>query len=121
MYLAQFSNAAVLAHSLQSKEAQIEELQRENAQLQYEIAVATSPASIEVRARKLGLGPAKNVVYANLPALQSDDAQILPELPAQSTPSIGQDLTVAVPSPWDQLLVLLGLGNTTNSVQAQSK
>ncbi len=121
LYLAQFSNAAVLAHSLQSKEARIQELQRENAQLQYEIAVATSPASIEARARKLGLGPAKNVVYANLPALQAEDAQILPELPALSAGTISQDLTVVVPSPWEQLLVLFGLDSATHSVQAQSK
>ena len=121
MYLAQFSRAAVLAHSLQNKEAQIQELERENAQLQFEIAVATSPASIEQRATKLGLGPAKSVVYANLPALDSGDAQLLPELPVTAVPALSQDLTVAVPSPWDQILALYGLDNTTNSAEAQSR
>lgn len=120
VYLAQFSNAAILAHSLQNKQAQIEELKRENAQLQYEIAAATSPDSIQLRAQKLGLGPAKNIVYANLPALQPEDAQLLPKLAVPPVPEISQDLTVAVPSPWEQILALFGLG-TSSSAQAQSK
>ena len=121
VYLAEFSNAALLAHSLQNKEAQIQELERENAQLQYEIAAATSPASIEVRAQKLGLGPARNVVYTNLPALQAENSQILPDLPVAPAPTLGQDLTVSVPSPWDQILALFGLGGATDRVQAQSR
>ncbi len=120
VYLAQSSNAAVLARSLRLKQERIAELERENAQLNYDIAAATAPSSIEARARQLGLGPAKNIVYANLPPLQSDRST----LPAMGilAASTAADNTPAVPtSPWNQILALLGLGGGTDRVEAQSK
>src|SRR5215831_16971583 len=62
IYLAQASNAALVARDLRVKQLKIEEVERENAQLRYEIAALASPSAIEERARKLGLGPAKKVI-----------------------------------------------------------
>ena len=74
VYLAQSSNAALIARDLRVKQLKIQEVERENAQLRYEIAALASPSAIEQRARKLGLGPARKVVYAEMPWIQPPPA-----------------------------------------------
>ncbi len=115
IYLAQFSNAAILARSLRVKQQHIIELQQENAQLEFDVAAATSPSSIEARARKLDLGPAQNIVYADLPPLQPDRAAPIPSVPPPPLPAA----TAAVPTLWDQILSLLNLGRLNDTVQAK--
>ncbi len=120
VYLAQSSNAAVLARSLRLKQERIAELERENAQLNYEIAAATTPSAIEARARQLGLGPAKNIVYSNLPPLQTEHST----LPAMGilAASTEVDFPPASPtSPWNQILALFGFDSGTGRAEAQSK
>ncbi len=117
-YLAQSSNAALIAHDLNVKEAQIEELEKENAQLRYEIASSTSPVVLEERAQKLGLGPAKHVVYTTLPALPEDETLSVANLPVRA-PDVPLE-TVSAPTIWEQVLAFLGL-NHTGHAQAQSK
>ncbi len=78
IYLAQSSNAAIVARDLRVKQLKIEEIERENALLRYEIAALASPSAIETRARKLGLGPAKRVVYAEMPWLQPEPNELMP-------------------------------------------
>ncbi|MGB8646433.1 MAG: hypothetical protein WCF84_14435 [Anaerolineae bacterium] len=120
VYLAQTSNAALIAHNLHIKEAKIQDLEKENAELRYEIASITSPASLEDRAKKLGLGPAKRVIYANLPALAGDDRPGVVDLPARVPDVQLQSTPIAGASVWDQLLALLGLGQTDRA-EAQSQ
>ncbi len=115
IYLAQFSNAAILARSLRVKQDRITELQHENAQLEFDIAAATSPSSIEARARKLGLGPAKNIFYTNLPPLQPDRAARIPSVLPPPSPAV----TAAAPNWWDQIVNLLNLGSGNDSAFAQ--
>ncbi len=120
VYLAQSSNAAVLARSLRLKQERIAELERQNAQLNYEIAAATAPSMLESRARQLGLGPAKSIVYANLPPLQSEHST-LPAMGILAATSAADNAPVAPTSPWDQILALFGFGNRTDHAEAQSK
>ncbi len=120
VYLAQSSNAALLARSLRLKQERIAELERQNAQLNYEIAAATAPSALEARARQLGLGPAKNIVYANLPPLQSERST-LPALGILVALNAADNAPAAPTSPWDQVLALFGLGGATDRAEAQTK
>ncbi len=120
VYLAQSSNAALIARNLRIKQLRLEEVQRENAQLRYEIAAATSPSSIDQRARKLGLAPAKNVVYGNMPALRVDLADVMPAF----APKINPPDKTAPPSTdslWQQLAALFGFSGASDRVQAKTK
>ncbi len=120
VYLAQASNAALIAHNLHLKEAKIEQLEMENAQLRFDIANATSPAAIQDRAKLLGLGPATHVVYATLPSLVEDDRLGVVNLPARAPNVAPQQATAAAPTVMDQILSLFGLGRT-NRADAQSQ
>ncbi len=120
VYLAQSSNAALIARNLRVKEDRIQQLEQQNAQLRYEISAVTSPAAVEQRAKKLGLGPAKRVIYASLPELQGEDTlkevAMLPQAPeatAQAESTAGQSVV-------QQILSMFGLGDS-NSAQAQSQ
>ncbi len=119
IYLAQSSNAAMVAYNLRVKEARIQQLEQENAQLRYEISSMTAPSAIEARAKKLGLGPARRAVYADLPALQGDPELNIAELPARA-PDVPLQAAVQKTDPWHDLLGVFGLGQT-NRAEAQSQ
>jgi hypothetical protein len=121
VYLAQSSNAALIARSRSVKEARLAELQRQDALLRYEIAQVTSPPNIERRAFALGLGPAKHVVYASLPNLNVDMAEVMPAFAPRTTASQVQDSPTVVQSPLDQILALFGFGSASGHVEAQSQ
>ncbi len=122
VYLAQASNAALIARELRVKQMKIQEVERENAQLRYEIAALASPSAIEQRARKLGLGPAKRVVYAEMPWIQPPPNELMPAfLPDGNFESVPQTFEPDSGATLEQLLSVLGLGNLTASVNAQSK
>jgi cell division protein FtsB len=120
VYLAQSSNAALLARSLSLKQERIAELERQNAQLNYEIAAATAPAMIEARVRKMGLGPAKNIVYVNLPPLQAERST-LPALGILAQSTAADHPPVAPVSTWNRVLALFGIDSGTDRVEAQSQ
>jgi|SRR5581483_842929 len=120
VYLAQASNAAAIARELRVKQLQIQEIQRENAQLRYEIAALAAPSAIEQRARKLGLGPAKRVVYAEMPWIQPSPNELMPAflpqtqiVPAPETFNTASDTTL------QQLLSVLGFGSLADRIRAQ--
>ena len=120
IYLAQSSNAALTARTLRVKQLRLEELDRDNSQLRFEIATATSASSISERAKKLGLGPAKAVVYATMPQLQVDLADVMPAFaPYQKTVAIPR--IASNDSALNQFLTLLGITDATDRAQAQSK
>lgn len=121
VYLAQASNAALIARNLSVKQARLAELQHQDTLLRYEIAQLTAPPNIENRALALGLGPAKHVVYAALPDLNVDMAEVMPAFapPVSNGPVIAS--TIQVPSPLDQILALFGINGATDHVEAQSQ
>ncbi len=92
----------------------------ENAQLRYDMANATSPESIQERAKKLGLGPAQRVVYADLPTLVDDDRLGVVNLPARAPTTLTKTQPVASATVLDQLIGLFGFGQNTRA-EAQGK
>lgn len=121
VYLALSSNAAMTARSLRLKQIKIAEVERENAQLRYEVAALTAPAAIDQRARKLGLGPARNVVYADLPWLKVDPEEIMPAYLRPPRAVSSQPALAASGDTWDALLTLLGLNSSGTRANAQTK
>lgn len=122
VYLAQASNAALIARELRVTQLKIQEVERENAQLRYEIAALASPSAIEQRARKLGLGPAKKVVYAEMPWIQPPPNELMPAfLPDANFGTVPQTFQTDESTVMEQLLSVLGLGNLTDYVNAQVK
>ncbi len=120
VYLAQESNAALIARNLRTKQLQLAEIQRENSDLRYQIAAETSPDSIARRASKLGLGPAQHVVYAPIPNLTVEQSVVMPSFAPYEKPAVKQEQVAAAPSAWSQILELFGLGQSSDRAQAQS-
>lgn len=109
-YVAQNSQAVLYARSLRVKQERLAQLERENAQLEAEIAALTSPSALEPRARALGLAPAKNVIYADVPPMSADIADVLPAfVPQTQTPSMKSDLSTQFALWWDSVKLQLGL------------
>lgn len=122
VYLAQSSNAALIARNQSVKQARLEELKHEDALLRYEIAEATSPPSIERRARALGLGPAKHVVYASLPDLKVNMAEVMPAFAPRTTTQVElPSQSVRAQSPLDQVMALFGFGTYSDYAEAESR
>lgn len=121
VYLAQSSNAALIARDLSVKQARLAELQRQDAQLRYDIAQATAPPTMERRAQALGLGPARHVVYATLPELTVDLAEVMPAFAPHTTTRVVQESSDVAPSPLDQILALFGLGGASARAQAETQ
>jgi len=119
VYLAQSSNAALVARDLRVKQVKILEIERENAQLRYEIAALASPSAIEQRARRLGLGPAKHVVYADMPWIQPSPNELMPAfLPQNTGVTAPQTFNVDRSTVLQQLLSVFGL-TVSDRVSAQ--
>ncbi len=121
IYLAQASNAALIARDLRVKQLKIQQVERENAQLRYEIAALASPSAIEQRARKLGLGPAKHVVYADMPWIQPPPNELMPAFLPQGNQVTAPQTFENDPNTFEQLLALLGLENFSDRASAQTK
>jgi hypothetical protein len=120
IYLAQSSNAALIARDLRVKQLQITEIERENAQLRYEIAALASPSAIEQRARKLGLGPARRVVYAEMPWIQPAPNELMPAfMPQVNRVTTPRTFQVADSTTFEQLLTMLGLETLADHLNAQ--
>jgi hypothetical protein len=122
VYLAQSSNAAMIARELRLKQLRIEDLKRQNAQLRYEIAALTSPTAIQVRALKMGLGPAKRVIYADLPWLETETNEIMPSFLAFEQEAQAQvQMQATQADAWEQFLARLGFGFSDGLANAQTK
>ena len=122
VYLAQSSNAALVARDLRVKQLQIQEIQRENAQLRYEIAALAAPSAVEQRARKLGLGPAKRVVYVEMPWIQPAPNELMPAfLPPSQVVTSPTTFDVPRTTVLEQLFAMLGLSSLSDRASAQTK
>jgi hypothetical protein len=118
--LAQASNAALIARDLRVKQLKIQEVERENAQLRYDIAALASPSAIETRARRLGLGPAKRVVYADMPWIQPSPNELMPAFLPQGQVVTAPQAFKANTDTLGELLKLFGLDNLTGRANAQT-
>lgn len=117
IYMAQSSQAALTGQHVQELRDQLGRLDREIDQMEYDIAVQTTPAKIADRARALGLHPAtiSQTVFLpvkNYPAALLK-APVPPSAPAANTP--GEWFIVAW---WNELMVRLGLSGEVRPVEA---
>ncbi len=115
IYLTQSSQATMTGQRAQDLQTRLDRLKRENAQLEYEIAVLTTPSKIAERARALGLHPATT---AQTVFVTVKDYPISAPKPAPAT----VDLTVSSPDSlttlWNELLLRLGLAPIGRTVEA---
>jgi hypothetical protein len=115
LYLTQSTQATLTGKRLVSLQERLEELRRENAQLEYEIGVLTAPQRLAERATRLGLRPltpaqARYVVI-------KDFAPLPPAMPPASVrnapqPSSTFDLV------WRELMLRLGWHTSEPSAAA---
>lgn len=118
-YVAQNSQAVLFSRSVRVKQDRLDLLEKQNAQLRAEIASLTLPSTIETRARALGLGPAKSVIYSDLPQLDSDIASVLPAFnPSARLVRERPDLVSQFGLWWESIKLQLGL--TRGAVRASA-
>jgi cell division protein FtsL len=114
LYLTQSAQATMTGKRVLRLQERLEQLRRENAQLEYEIAVLSAPSRIAERAARLGLRPltpaqAKYVVITDYPSLP-------PASPTKSVTGAPPPSTFDV---WrDALLSRLGLRVSKSSAAA---
>jgi hypothetical protein len=113
IYLTQSSQATMTGTRTLELQEKYERLRRENAQLEYEIAVLTTPDKIAERARRLGLRPATitqttYIVIKNYPVASAKPAPLVPN--AKSSDPF--ELL------WNELLARLGLLSNSRTVEA---
>jgi len=117
IYLGQSSQATVTGEHVQNLQEQLDRLNRENAQYQYDIAVLTTPSKIADRARAIGLRPATPVqmVFLTIKNYPVSVARVAPSTTNQSV-STSSDSGVAVL--WQEFLARLGLSSNARTVEA---
>jgi len=68
LYLSQASYVTTTSHRIQALDKQLQDLQHIKARRMQELAEMTAPARLDDRAKALGYGPPKRVVYVNIGA-----------------------------------------------------
>jgi cell division protein FtsB len=116
IYLGQNGQATMTGHRAQDLQEQLDRINRENAQLEVEIAQLTLPARIADRARALGFRPATItqtvfVVVKNYPV---DAKPAAAPLAAAATTSSSFDLGTV----WNGILNWVGLAPAAQTVEA---
>ncbi len=112
IYLGQNGQATMAGHRAQDLKDQYDRIQRENAQLELEIAQLMLPARVADRAKALGFHPATitQTVFMVVKNYPVDSKPVAARLPAPSS--------ISHASLWDNLLALVGLAATTNTAEA---
>lgn len=107
LYLTQSSQATLTGTRAVELQTRLERLRRENAQLEYEIAVLTAPDKLAERARRLGLRPA---TITQTMYIVVHDYPVLPSKPASfaRTPSAPPPPADPLPVLWNEWLTRLG-------------
>jgi cell division protein FtsL len=118
IYLGQSSQATLTGARMLELQGESERLKRENAQLEYEIAVLTTPAKIAERARAQGLRPAtiSQTIYVTVkdyPVTPPQPAPVVTESP--TTPPTSDSFVVVL---WNEVLTRLGLAPSGRAVEA---
>ena len=114
IFLGQNGQATLTGQRARDLQAQLQRIQRENAQLEFEIAQLSMPSRIADRARALGFRPATLsqtvfVVVKNYPTESKPVAAT-----TAPTPAPPNDLTTL----WNNLLSFVGLTPAGNTVEA---
>ena len=118
-YVAQNSQAVLFSRSVRVKQDRLDQLEKQNAQLRAEIAALTLPSTIESRAKALGLGPAKSVMYADLPQLDSDMTSVLPAFnPSARLAREKPDLVSQFGLWWESIKLQLGVARSSTARSA---
>ena len=114
VYLGQNGQATMTGRRAQDLAQQLEHIQRENAQLEVEIAQLTLPSRIADRARALGFRPATitQTVYV-----------VVKNYPVNPMPVVAAPATAAASSSelttlWNDLLTWMGLPPVSQTVEA---
>ncbi len=117
IYVGQSTQATLNGQRVQDLQTQLDRLNRENAQLEYDIAAMTTPSKIADRARALGLRPATPqqmvfITVKNYPIT----AKAAPVPKTNATPTSDSSLL----NLWNELLARLGLAPSPRTVEATS-
>ncbi len=117
IYVGQSTQATLNGQRVQDLQTQLDRLNRENAQLEYDIAAMTTPAKMAERARALGLRPATPtqmvfITVKNYPVT----AKVTLPIKTGATPSADSPLV----NLWNELLARLGLAPSPRTVEATS-
>jgi len=114
IYLGQSSQATVTGEHVQNLQEQLDRLNRENAQHQYDIAVLTTPSKMADRARALGLRPAlpAQMLFLTVKNYPVTVARVAPSTNSQTPSDSG------VSSLWQVFLARLGLSSSARTVEA---
>ncbi len=116
VYLAQSTQATLTGQRVQELRERLSRLNREIDQLEYDIAVLTTPAKIAERARAQGLRPATmtQTVYLTVKNYPVTPAQP----PVVSQPSHAVQSNPSIVDLWNEFLVRLGLRSGVRPVEA---
>lgn len=115
MYLTQSSQATLTGTRVVELQARLERLRRENAQLEYEIAVLTAPDQIAERARRLGLRPAS---ITQTTYLVVHEYPALPSKPVPSSAALAARERDPLELLWTEFLARLGWRTSERTVEA---
>jgi cell division protein FtsL len=118
IYVGQSTQATLGGQRVQDLQERLDRLNRENAQMQYEIAVLTTPAKIADRARALGLRPAApaQMVFLTVKNYPGTLAKAAPSAAGKTLAPLSADAPVAVG--WNELIARLGLSPSPRMVEA---
>lgn len=116
VYVGQSTQATLNGQRVQDLQEKLERLQRENAQLEYDIAALNTPVKIAARARALGLHPATPAQMIFL-TVKNYPAPVKLSAPVISAPKeAAADSSTA--ATWNQILMWLGIGPGPRAAQA---
>lgn len=119
IYLGQSSQATLTGQHVQILREQKERLDRENAQLEYEIAVLSTPDKLAARAGVLGLHP-PSLSQTVFVTIKNYPTNVKSPVAATNQPSPTPTSDSIIATLWNELLTRLGLGSSARTAQAMS-
>ena len=117
IYVGSSSQATLSGQRVQDLQERLDRLNRENAQLQYDIAALTTPAKIAERARALGLRPATPSQMVFL-TVKNYPLTVARAPASKNIAAASSDALVG--GWWNDLLARLGLTPSPQTAQATS-
>ena len=116
VYLAQSTQATVTGQHIQELRERLDRLDRESNQIEYDIAVQTTPAKIAERAKLLGLHPPLSGQTIFVQVKNYPVTPIKPAVPPPSPTTSSDESFIA--KLWGEFLTQLGLTPSIKPVEA---